>query len=352
MVKLSFRLAFVFIFGFVSLLQADLPYTPVTFKLRTGKTVYQVGERVDFRLMVYNRDKNKSYPIVLPGTQNKGQKLIQLRFYSVDEKTNFYTCVAKENPEIKMFCEKPGNVTVRQLAPGDSLEIVFFLNDSKNFLSQTASHHELDQALLPGNYQVHIFYDPSVTEFRDLYHYISSTNDSTSSEKLNFWSGGNVCQYIPITISKSATVQNSFASNPSCTRNCAFCKAIDDGNWSAVKKTLEKNIQKSEDFDHALAQTHWMKAHRNVVWVSPPPQEVLSSLPTFFSYEIVFLSQGEVFYYTAGYQWGIVYQSRSRFNQLFGSSRPNPILPGEDLSYVGLLYFTEDTCSISNTKHR
>jgi hypothetical protein len=344
MLKLSFNLAFVFIFGCVSLLQADLPYTPVTFKLQTSKSVYQVGERIDFRLKVYNNDKNRSYPIVLPGSQNKGQKLIQLRFYSVNEKTNFYTCVAKENPEFKMSCEKPGNVTVRQLAPGDSLEIVFFLNDRKNFLSQTASHHELDQPLLPGSYQVHVFYNPSVTELRDLYHYIWSTNDSTSSEKINFWSGGNVCQYIPITISKSATAQKSFASNPSCTRNCAFCKAIDDGNWSALKKTLEKNIQKSADFDIALAQTHWMKAHRNVVWVSAPPQSVLSSLPTFFSYDFIFVSREELYYYSAVYQWGIVYQSRSRLNQMFRSSRPNPLLPGEDLSYIGLISFGEIHC--------
>jgi hypothetical protein len=119
-----------------------------------------------------------------------------------------------------------------------------------------------------------------------------------------------------------------------------------------VKKTLEKNIQKSADFNIALAQTQWMKAHRNVVWVSPPPQEVLSSLPTYFSYEIVFLSKGEAFYYTAAYQWGIVYQSRSRFNQVFRSSRPNPILPGEDLSYVDLVYFTENSCSTSNKKHK
>ncbi len=325
---------------------------PVTFKLQTGKTVYQVGERIDFRLKVYNNDKNKFYPIVLPGTQNKGQKLIQLRFYSVNEKTNFYTCVAKENPEIKMTCEKPGHATVRQLAPGDSLEIVFFLNDRKNYLNQTASHHELDQPLLAGNYQVHIFYDPSVTEFRDLYHYIWTTNDSTSSEKLNFWTGGNVCQYIPLTISKSTANQKPEALKPTCAKNCTFCKAIDEGNWSAVKKTLEKNIQKSEDFNLALAQTYWMKTHRNVVWVSPPPQELHSSLPTFFSYEIVFFSHGELFYYTAGYQWGIVYQTRSHFNQLFRSNRPNPLFPSENLSYVGLVFFTENTCSASDIKHR
>jgi len=350
MVKLSFNLAFVFIFCSVSLLQADLPYTPVYFKLQTSKTVYQVGERIEFRLKVYNRDKNRSYPIVLPGTQNKGQKLVQLRFYSVNEKTKFYTCVAKENPEIRMSCEKPGHAMVQQLAPGDSLEVVFFLNDRKNFLSQTASHHELDQALLPGTYQVHIYYDPSVTEFKDLYHYIWSTNDSTSSEKLNFWTGGNVCQYIPLTISKSPSSQNNETLNASCAKDCSFCRSIDEGNWNAVKKKLEKNIQKSEDFHLALAQTNWMKTHRNVVYVSPPPQEVLSSLPTFFNYEFVFLSQGELFYYTAGYQWGMVYQSHSRFNQVFRSSRPNPILPGEDLSYVGLIYFTETTCNTSAAK--
>lgn len=352
MVKLSIHLAVVLVFCGVSRLQADLPYIPVFFKLQTSKTVYQPGERIDFRLKVYNRDKTRSYPIVLPGSQNKGQKLIQLQFYSVNEKTKFYTSVAKEKPEIKMNCKSHGNATVRQLAAGDSLEIVFFLNDRKNFYTQTASHHELDHPLLPGTYQALMYYDPAVTEFKDLYHYIHSTNDSTSSEKLNFWGGGVVCQPIPITISKTSSGRKTLVPNATCTSTCAFCQSIDKGNWSAVKKTLEKNIHKSADFDLALDQTSWMKAHRNVVWVSPPPQELLSSLPTFFNYEFVFLSQGEVFYFTAGYQWGFVYQNRSALNQMFRPSRAHPFLPGEDLSYVGLVYFNESTCVGARSSRR
>lgn len=352
MIKLPFNLAFVLFFHSVYLLRADLPYTPVTFELKSNKAVYEPGERIEFKLKVYNRDKTRSYPIVMPGTQNNGKKLIRLQFYSVNEKTQYYTLVAKEDPELKMVCKSPGAVNVRQLAPGDSTEMVFFLNDHKNYLSQTASHHQLDKPLFPGKYQVHIYYDPSVTELRDLYHYIGTTNDSTSLEKLNFWIGGNVSQYIPITISKSTAGAKNETLPPSCAMNCGFCKSIDEGNWSAVKTTMVKALQKSEDFDIALAQPNWMKTHRNVVWVSPPPQEVASSLPTFFGYELIFLSRGELFYFSAGYQWGIVYQSRSRFNQIFQSSRPNPILPGEDLSYVGLISFTENTCAQSNTKNK
>lgn len=350
--KIIFCFVFFLLLFSVHPIHADLPYTPVTFKLFSNKPVYQVGERMVFRLKIYNNDKTRSYPIVLPGTQNKGHKLIQLRFYSVNEKTTYYTCVAKEDPEIKMTCASPGNLYLRQLAPGDSTEVVFFLNDHKNFLTQNASHHKLDQSLVPGKYQVHIYYDPSKTEFKDLYHYIASTHDSTSMDKLNFWEGGNVCQYIPIIISAGKTDENKENLKSTCQKDCSFCKHLDEGNWTAVKKTLEKNIQKSEDFDLAMAQTDWMKTHRNVVWVSPPPQEVLSSLPTFFGYELVFLSRGELNYYTAGYQWGIVYQSRSRFNQIFRSSRPNPILPGEDLSYVGLVYFAETICNPSGTKQK
>lgn len=325
-------------------LYADLPYMPVFFKLSTSKSTYRPDERIEFRLKIYNSDKTRSYPIVLPGTQNSGQKLIRLGFYSVNEKTQFYTCVAKENPELKMNCEGPGNVSVRQLAPGDSTEIVFFLNDHKNFHSQTASHHQLDKPLLPGKYQVHIYYDPSVTPLKDLYHYIGSTNDSTSAEKLNFWIGGNPCHYIPIIISNGTNTQKSETLNSSCDDGCLFCKNIDEQNWSSVKKTIEKNIRKSESFDLAVNQFEWMRRHRNVLWVSAPPQEVLSSLPTYFSYEIVFVSRNELFYFSSVFQWGMVYQSRSRFNTMFRSSRPNTFLPGEGLSYVGLVSFKEATC--------
>lgn len=327
----------------------DLPYLPVRFKLSTAKKVYQPGERIEFRLKVYNADITRSYPIVLPGTQNKGPKLIRLHFYSVNEKTKYYTCVAKEHPDLKMACSTQGHLSVYQLAPGDSTEIVFFLNDRKNFLTQTASHHELDNPLMPGKYLVHIYYDPSQTELKDLYHYIGSTNDSTSQEKLNFWIGGNVCQYIPIEINNDAPDEKNEPTKTLCTKDCQFCKHIHEGNWKAVKSTIEKNIRKSEDFAIATDQTNWMRSHKHVIWVSPAPQEVLCSLPSYFNYEFIFLSRGELSFFTAAYQWGKVYQSQSGLSRLFRSARPNPCLPGEDLSYVGLHYFGENNCDWSTS---
>lgn len=345
--KTTISFALALLFTCVNPIHADLPYTPVSLKLFSNKPVYKVGERMMFRLRIYNSDKSRAYPIVLPGTQNKGPKLIRLHFYSVNEKTRYYTCVAKEHPELKMACSAPGKLRVQQLAPGDSIEIVFFLNDRKNFLTQTASHHELDNPLMPGKYQVHIYYDPSQTEFKDLYHYIGSTKDSTSQEKLNFWIGGIVCQYIPIVISNADSDEKSGATKSLCTKDCQFCKHINKGNWKAVKSTLEKNIRKSEDFAIATDQTNWMRSHNNVIWVSPAPQEVLCRLPTYFNYELLFLSRCELCYYTAGFQWGKAYQSQAGLHRLFKSSRPSPYLPGEDLSYVGLSYFGEYDCGLS-----
>lgn len=348
--KPKLLLAFAFVILSQTCLVADLPYMPVSFRLSTDKKIYKPGERICFRLKIINWDKTRSYPIVLPGTQNKGQKLIRIGAYSVNQKTQFYTCVAKDSPEMSMKCPAPGGVSTHNLAPGDSTEIVFFLNDNKNFLTQTASHHSLDKTLEPGKYEVLIFFDPSGTELKDLYHYIWSTNDSTSAEKLNFWLGGNVSNYTSIEISKTAANPKNLGAV--CADNCSFCKQIEEKNWKQIKNTLEQNTKKSEDFDVVMRQLDWMRFHRNVIWVSAPPQSVLSSLPTYFSYDFIFVSGEDLYYFGVGYQWGMVYRSRSRFHQVFRSFRPEPLLPGEDLSYVGLTYFGERTCDLPTQKKR
>lgn len=290
------QILFLFVFSFRDL-KADLPYMPISFKLSTNKKVYQVGEPIQFKLTIINNDSRKSYPIVVPGSQNKGNKLITLNAFSVNIKTNFYTNVAKEDNVIKMKCNQPGSVSVCNLGPHDSTFVYFFLNDKKNYLTQTASHHQLMPKLKEGKYQMLIYYNPQVTELESLYHYIGTTNDSTSSNKLNFWWGGNVSNYWPIEIVSDRNKATGSIDN-ACSENCQFCKHIHSKNWKKVEGYLASIFSGVDEFKDTSSKVLKLNNHPNVVALSSPTEAILDILPSYYSRQIIFNSQDQLFYFT------------------------------------------------------
>jgi hypothetical protein len=337
------QILLLFAFG-LSELKADLPYMPITFKLSTNKKIYQVGECIQFKITIINSDPNRSYPIVIPGSQNKGSKLITLNAFSVNIKTNFYTNVAKEDNVIKMKCNQPGSVSVCNLGPHDSTVVYFFLNDKKNYLTQTASHHQLVPELKEGKYQMLIYYNPKGTELESLYHYIGTTNDSTSTVKLNFWWGGNVSNYWPIEIVSDLNKATGSIEN-TCNENCSFCNHIHNQNWKKVENYLANIFSSVGVFKDTSSRVFALSNHRNVVSLSPPPEAILDILPSYYSREIIFNSQDELYYFKLQFQVGIVYRTRTRikgFIHLFW--RRFKWIHTEDLKYHELVGLNEMFC--------
>lgn len=179
-------------------LRSHLPLIPVSFELSIDKKLHKPGELIQFTLTISNNDLSRTYPIVLPGTQRKGKKFIWFQAYSVSR--NFYTCVAKENMEVQMENADSGDITVRNLRPGQSIKVPLFMNDKKNYFKQIASHHAFEPDLKDGPYEVLVYYNPGNTPFKDLYHYISTTEDSLSPQKLNLWQGGQNTNYVSLEI--------------------------------------------------------------------------------------------------------------------------------------------------------
>ena len=66
---------------------ASLKYHPISFVLNTDKDSYYEGEKITFNITITNTSKETSYPVLLPHTQNIGQKLFYINdwFFSVSE---------------------------------------------------------------------------------------------------------------------------------------------------------------------------------------------------------------------------------------------------------------------------
>jgi hypothetical protein len=57
---------------------ANLKYHPVSFVLNADKESYYEGEKITFNITITNTDRENTHPVLLPHTQNTGQKLFYL----------------------------------------------------------------------------------------------------------------------------------------------------------------------------------------------------------------------------------------------------------------------------------
>ena len=84
----------------------------------------------------------------------------------------------------------------------------------------------------------------------------------------------------------------------SCDENCYLCRNIDKQHWSAVKKNLIALFTNNPVFKDTIKEVMNIKQHRNIVSFSDPPEAILDILPSYYSRELVLLSQNEQFYFS------------------------------------------------------
>jgi len=106
---------------------ADLKYRPVSFKLSTEKESYYEGEKITFLITITNNDKTNAYPVLLPHTQNSGQKLFYLNLY--DKANNTLLLRATEERMLNMMIHDTGSVQIRYLKPLEQIVISIYLNE-------------------------------------------------------------------------------------------------------------------------------------------------------------------------------------------------------------------------------
>lgn len=187
--KNKFLILFCLIFFIKLEVNAYLPILPLSYRLETTNKHITEGDKIEFILTIKNIHLTKTFPILTPGSQNSGKKLVYLRVY--DPASNFFVLRAMESRDIYMPIDDRGSLGMVWLKPGEEFSITFFWNDSENYLTRIASHHSFEEPLFAGRYEFQAFYDPSQTGIGDtLYHFMRTTNDRPSDTKLTFFGPG------------------------------------------------------------------------------------------------------------------------------------------------------------------
>lgn len=97
---------------------------PVSFHIRSDKEFYYEGEKMTFYITITNRDKNNAYAVLLPHTQNTGQKLFYFSLYDKAKNTNLLR--AREDRTITMMVHDTGSVKIRYLQPLEQIVVPLY----------------------------------------------------------------------------------------------------------------------------------------------------------------------------------------------------------------------------------
>jgi hypothetical protein len=188
---------------------ADLRYQPIRFSLSTDKESYYEGEKITFNITITNTDKKQTFPVLIPHTQNVGQKLFFLNLY--DKANNTMILRATEDRMLNMIVHETdtGSVKIKYLKPLEQIVIPISINDSENYFNyhtQNSSHHSFGVPVFAGHYKVNVVYNPhgialgdSIYNYYDFFH-----GDLPNNGKLAMSVGGDMSHFIPLKIRRSA----------------------------------------------------------------------------------------------------------------------------------------------------
>jgi hypothetical protein len=185
----------------------NLKYHPISFILSTDKESYYEGEKITFFITITNNDKERTLPVLLPHTQNVGQKLFYLNAY--DKANNTLLLRYSEDRMLNMMVHDTGNVQIRYLKPLEQLVVPIYLNDCENYdnyFTQNASHHSFGVPLFAGIYKVNVTYNPNGIALGDsIYSYYNDFDKNTPSNGKELMpEPGQITQMIDLKIKRSA----------------------------------------------------------------------------------------------------------------------------------------------------
>jgi hypothetical protein len=185
---------------------ANLKYHPVSFTLCTDKESYYEGEKITFLITITNTSKEKTYPVLLPHTQNFGRKLFYLNAY--DKANNTLLLRYTEDQMLNMMVHDTGTVKIRYLKPQEQIVVPIYFNDFENYYNyhtQNDSHHSFGVPLFAGLYKVNVTYNPNGIALGDsIYTYYDDFDkDIPHQEKQAMPVNGQITQMIDLKIKRS-----------------------------------------------------------------------------------------------------------------------------------------------------
>lgn len=190
----------------INLTLADLKYHPIRFTLSTEKESYYEGEKITFKITIINTDKENKHPVLIPHTQNVGQKLFYLNVY--DRANNTILLRYTENQMLNMMIHDTGTVQIKYLKPLEQIIVPIYLNDFENYFSyhtQNVSHHSFGVPLFAGIYKIRLAYNPNGIALGDsIYNYYNNTDyDLPHNGKLAMPINGDLSQFCTLKIKRS-----------------------------------------------------------------------------------------------------------------------------------------------------
>lgn len=186
--------------------RAYLKYQPISFQLSTDKESYYEGEKITFNITITNNDKERTLPVLVPHTQNVGQKLFYLTAY--DKAKNTFLIRYKEEKMLQMMVHDTGTVKIRYLKPQEQIVVPIYLNDFDNYYSyhtQNASHHSFGVPLFAGIYKINVTYNPKGLALGDsiYYYYNDFDKQLINTNKQLMPENGQITQMIDLKIKRS-----------------------------------------------------------------------------------------------------------------------------------------------------
>jgi hypothetical protein len=318
--------------------KANLYLHGLSLKLECIQPTFCKDDIVQFNLTLSNATE-KEHSILLPGTQNKGTKLIHFSFFRVQN--NFYTEVYRESTLINMGTDKAGSSTFKMLRAKESITIPLFLNDKANYKKHIEAHHPMPN--LPcGQYEVLVWYSPwgdSMSKY--IYHQVSDWKSERTfdPEKINLPEGSLNSNYVQVNIVEKKNSQTTFKPTKFCPANCNYCNAIEKNDWNKVADIIDRQSYYHKT-RHPKTDTTWQQKHRNVVWLSEGPDGVLACLPTWYSRNIIFKNTKGYHYYSMSWQMGKIYRNRSNL-KMFGNMMHIKLpIKTEEQDYFRLVSFS------------
>ena len=284
---------------------ADLRMPELAMQLILKISVNQNREIIQFEVKFTNQT-DRDLSMIIPGSQNKGQRILQLQVFSVNNVTNFYTKVFENPLELIMDTSVIGSCYFKRLNAGESVSIPLFVNDSRNASKYITSNYDFPD-FPDGKYEVIAYYNPfgeslAPYVFQAYDDHGRTIGDSLNPEKIQIDAYGIYSNYVQLTIDSHVLTTSEGGEKGICSGSCHFCRHIEKEQWHRVKKDI---IRRVDD----IAQ------HRNVLFLFDGPDAVLSSLPSYYSRQIVLETKNGIVYKELTWQIGRIFSLRSTIHK-------------------------------------
>jgi hypothetical protein len=284
---------------------ADLRMPELAMQLILKKSVHQNREIIQFEVKFTNQT-DRDLSMIIPGSQNKGQRILQLQVFSVNNASNFYTKVFENPLELVMDTSFIGSCYFKRLNAGESVSIPLFVNDSRNASKYIYSNYAFPD-FPDGKYEVIAYYNPfgeslAPYVFQAYDDHGRTIGDSLIPEKMQIDAYGIYSNYVQLTIDSHVKTTSEEGKQGVCSSSCHFCRHIEKSQWHRVKKDI---IHRVDD----IAQ------HRNVLFLFDGPDAVLSSLPSYYSRQIVLETKNGIVFKELTWQIGRIFSLRSTIHK-------------------------------------